>query len=131
MAAVPEPMPPVPRLGAVHERRLRALWRSAGWPCHDVVEAELLLAGALQRSHDDAGRETLRLTDAGLAVIAAPTATAPMPGAVMPPPDSEPVTVASTNGISALCTDPATDRSTKAPQRSAVLSEPETMLVMS
>ncbi len=71
MAAVPEPAPPLPRLGPGHERRLRALWRSAGWPCHDVVEAELLLAGALQRSQDDAGRETLRLTDAGLAVIAA------------------------------------------------------------
>ncbi|RVT50951.1 hypothetical protein [Rubrivivax albus] len=71
MAAVPETTPPAPRLGAVHERRLRALWRSAGWPCHDVVEAELLLAGALQRSRDDAGRETLRLTDAGLALIAA------------------------------------------------------------
>lgn len=60
-----------PRLGPVHERRLRALWRSAGWPCHDVVEAELLLAGALERRHDSAGRETLVLTDAGLALIAA------------------------------------------------------------
>jgi hypothetical protein len=55
----------------VHERRLRALWRSAGWPCHDVVEAELLLAGALARQQDAAGRETLRLTHAGLALIAA------------------------------------------------------------
>ncbi|MCB1995838.1 MAG: hypothetical protein H6933_01495 [Burkholderiaceae bacterium] len=75
MAAAPESPPttplPTPCLGAVHERRLRALWRSAGWPCHDVVEAELLLAGALQRAHDEAGRETLRLTDAGLALIAA------------------------------------------------------------
>lgn len=71
MAAVPEPALPAPRLGAVHERRLRALWRSAGWPCHDVVEAELLLAGALVRTQDEAGRETLRLTDAGLALIAA------------------------------------------------------------
>jgi hypothetical protein len=71
MADAPEPPPPALRLGAVHERRLRALWRSAGWPCHDVVEAELLLAGALARTHDDAGRETLRLTDTGLALIAA------------------------------------------------------------
>lgn len=66
---VPVPVPP--RLGAVHERRLRALWRSAGWPCHDVVEAELLLAGALARQQDAAGRQTLRLTDAGLALIVA------------------------------------------------------------
>lgn len=71
MAAVPEPIPPASRLGAIHERRLRALWRSAGWPCHDVVEAELLLAGALERRCDANGRETLRLTDAGLALIAA------------------------------------------------------------
>ncbi len=63
--------PPAPRLGAVHERRLRALWRSAGWPCHDMVEAELLLAGALARTHDAQGRETLQVTDAGLALIAA------------------------------------------------------------
>jgi hypothetical protein len=71
MAAVPGSIPPAPRLGAVHERRLRALWRSAGWPCHDVVEAELLLAGALARTHDAQGRETLQVTDAGLALIAA------------------------------------------------------------
>jgi len=54
---------------ASHIRRLRSLWRSAGWPCHDVVEAELIVAGALQRVHDAAGRETLRLTDTGLALI--------------------------------------------------------------
>ena len=71
MAATPEPLSTPPRLGPVHERRLRTLWRSAGWPCHDVVEAELLLAGALQRSVDAGGRETLRLTEAGLALIAA------------------------------------------------------------
>lgn len=60
--------PPV-TLTAQHTRRLRSLWRSAGWPCHDVVEAELIVAGALQRVHDPAGHETLRLTDAGLALI--------------------------------------------------------------
>jgi hypothetical protein len=56
-------------LTAVHARRLRSLWRSAGWPSHDVVEAELLVAGALERRHDEQGRETLRLTDTGLALI--------------------------------------------------------------
>jgi hypothetical protein len=60
----------LPALGPAHARRLRALWRSAGWPCHDVIEAELLLAGALHRRTDAAGRETLHLTDAGLALIA-------------------------------------------------------------
>ncbi len=68
----PDTKPTVCRtLGATHLRRLRAIWRSAGWPCHDPVEAELLVAGALARMHDAAGRETLRVTDAGLALIAA------------------------------------------------------------
>ena len=53
-------------LGAVHRRRLREVWRSAGWPCQDLVEVELLAAGWLERLRDDAGRETLRVTDAGL-----------------------------------------------------------------
>jgi hypothetical protein len=50
-------------------RRLRSVWRSAGWPCHDNLEAELLVAGLLERLHDDAGRDRLRVTDAGLAAI--------------------------------------------------------------
>lgn len=58
-------------LGRVHRRRLRELWRSAGWPCQDLVEVELLAAGLLERVRDDAGRETLRVTDAGIAVLAA------------------------------------------------------------
>ena len=58
-------------LGAVHRRRLREVWRSAGWPCQDLVEVELLAAGWLERLRDDAGRETLRVTDAGIQVLAA------------------------------------------------------------
>jgi hypothetical protein len=57
-------------LSNVHRRRLRAMWRSAGWPCQDMVELDLLAAGLLQRLRDDAGRETLRVTDAGVAVLA-------------------------------------------------------------
>jgi len=57
-------------LSTVHRRRLRAMWRSAGWPCQDMVELDLLAAGLLQRVRDDAGRETLRVTDAGVAVLA-------------------------------------------------------------
>lgn len=56
---------------AVHRRRLRAVWRSAGWPCHDAVELELLAAGLLERVHDSAGRETLRVTDSGIRLLAA------------------------------------------------------------
>jgi hypothetical protein len=58
-------------LGAVHRRRLREIWRSAGWPCQDLIEVELLAAGLLQRQRDGDGRETLRVTDAGIQVLAA------------------------------------------------------------
>ncbi len=53
-------------LGRYHMRRLREVYRSAGWPCHDMVEVELLAAGLLERVRDAAGRETLRLTDEGI-----------------------------------------------------------------
>jgi hypothetical protein len=58
------------RLGTVHRRRLRAVWRSAGWPCQDLVEVELLAAGWLERVHHVDGRDTLRVTDAGITVLA-------------------------------------------------------------
>ena len=51
-------------LGAAHKRRLRETWRSAGWPCHDLLELDLLAAGLLSRHWDGDGRETLRVTDA-------------------------------------------------------------------
>ncbi|SEK85285.1 hypothetical protein SAMN05216359_103339 [Roseateles sp. YR242] len=50
-------------------RRLRQQWRSAGWPCQDMLELELLACGWLERLRDGHGRETLRLTDAGIAVL--------------------------------------------------------------
>jgi len=55
----------------LHRRRLRAIWRSAGWPCQDLVEVELLAAGWVERVRDGAGRETLRVSDAGVQVLAA------------------------------------------------------------
>ena len=60
-----------PPLSAAHRRRLRQVWRSAGWPCQDLLEVELLAAGLLERRLDDAGRETLRVTDDGVQVLAA------------------------------------------------------------
>ena len=62
-------LPLPPRLGVAHRRRLRALWRSAGWPSHDLLEAELLVAGLLTRETDPQGRDTLRLTEAGLQLM--------------------------------------------------------------
>jgi hypothetical protein len=57
-------------LSRFHLRRLHAVWRSAGWPCQDLVEVELLAAGMLERLTED-GRERLRVTDAGVAALAA------------------------------------------------------------
>jgi len=59
-----------PALDAIHRRRLRDVYRSAGWPCCDGVEIELLAAGLLQRERGPMGHETLRLTEVGLAVVA-------------------------------------------------------------
>jgi hypothetical protein len=59
-----------PRLTSLHRRRLREVWRSAGWPAQDIVEVELLAAGLLERVHDDTGRCTLRVTDAGIQTLA-------------------------------------------------------------
>jgi hypothetical protein len=58
-------------IGVVHRRRLRDVWRSAGWPCQDLVEVELLAAGLLERVPDGAGRDTLRVTAGGIDVLAA------------------------------------------------------------
>jgi hypothetical protein len=57
-------------IGTAHRRRLRDIWRSAGWPCQDLLEVELLAAGLLERLRDGQGRETLRVTDAGIEVLA-------------------------------------------------------------
>jgi len=61
---------PGPGIGTAHRRRLREIWRSAGWPCQDLLEVELLAAGLLERVRDGHGRETLRVTDAGIEVLA-------------------------------------------------------------
>ncbi len=52
------------------KRRLREVWRSAGWPFQDMLEAELLAAGLLERRSDAQGLETLRLSDAGVRALA-------------------------------------------------------------
>lgn len=62
-------MPDLP-LTRRHHQRLREVYRSAGWPCHDTLELDLLAAGLLCRVLGPAGHETLRVTDDGIAVLA-------------------------------------------------------------
>lgn len=72
MSSLAPSMPPggPPPLGAVHRRRLRAVYRSAGWPCQDLVEIELLAAGLVARDVGPLGHVTIRVTDAGIAILA-------------------------------------------------------------
>jgi hypothetical protein len=58
-------------LSRLHTRRLREIYRSAGWPCHDLIEIDLLASGMLQRLVAASGHETLRVSDAGIALLAA------------------------------------------------------------
>ena len=57
-------------LGRAHARRLRELYRSAGWPSQDALEIDLLAAGLLERVRSGSGHETLRVTDAGVQWLA-------------------------------------------------------------
>jgi hypothetical protein len=54
----------------IHARRLREVYRSAGWPFQDGIEIELLAAGLLERVTAASGHESVRVTDAGLAFLA-------------------------------------------------------------
>lgn len=57
-------------LKKVHAKRLRDMYRSAGWPCLDVVEIELLAAGLLERLQEEGGHERMRVTDVGIQFLA-------------------------------------------------------------
>lgn len=65
------PASALPALGKAHARRLREIYRSAGWPCQDPLEIELLAAGMLDRVRTLAGHESLRVTQAGVTLLAA------------------------------------------------------------
>ncbi len=54
-----------------HHQRLREVYRSAGWPSLDTLEVELLAKGLLARVSTPSGFEVLRVTDAGIAELAA------------------------------------------------------------
>ena len=59
-----------PKLNRSHRTRLMHIWRSAGWPCKDGIEIDLLATRlvALQARPD--GCETLQLTEAGIDFLA-------------------------------------------------------------
>lgn len=61
--------PPVMALSRPALRRLRQVWRSAGWPFQDLLEAELLAGGWLERRWDQDQRVTVHLTPRGITAL--------------------------------------------------------------
>ena len=62
---------PAPTPTRHHRTRLMQIWRSAGWPCRDGLEIDLLAWGFV-RAHPTAdGLETLHLTQEGIQLLAA------------------------------------------------------------
>ena len=61
-------LPIAPR--RIHLARLMSIWRSAGWPCRDAVELDLIAAGWATLAEGAGGHETIRLTDAGIRQLA-------------------------------------------------------------
>ena len=53
-----------------HLTRLMAIWRSAGWPCRDAIELDLVAAGWAMLSEAASGHETIRLTREGIRLLA-------------------------------------------------------------
>ena len=53
-----------------HLTRLMSIWRSAGWPCRDAVELDLVAAGWARVTEAAAGHETIALTNAGIQTLA-------------------------------------------------------------
>eukprot|EP01038_Epipyxis_sp_PR26KG_P018137 gene18137-25503_t len=73
MTALPSPTsdsPPSTPITRFHRARLMQIWRSAGWPCKDGLEIDLLAAGLIHLHIAADGCETLRLTDEGIRTLA-------------------------------------------------------------
>jgi hypothetical protein len=70
LKGAPAEAPTVAALPRTHARRLREIYRSAGWPCQDLIEIELLAAGLVRRVSAAGGHTCLQVTDAGIAVLA-------------------------------------------------------------
>jgi hypothetical protein len=61
---------PIPLLKRIHAKRLREVYRSAGWPYQDLVEIELLATGLLEQVVAPTGHTIVRLTESGLRHVA-------------------------------------------------------------
>ncbi len=68
--ASPDASSDAPGLTRPQARRLREIYRSAGWPSQDSIEIELLAIGMLERIAQAGGCERLRLTDRGIRSLA-------------------------------------------------------------
>lgn len=66
MTAPPSPIP----LTRFHRTRLMQIWRSAGWPCKDGLEIDLIAARLVVQHVSPEGYESLRLTDDGIRTLA-------------------------------------------------------------
>ena len=53
-----------------HRTRLMQIWRSAGWPCKDALEIDLLAAELVALHTSAEGFETLKLTEGGIRLLA-------------------------------------------------------------
>lgn len=60
----------LPQLTKAHARRLREIYRSAGWPCQDLLEIELLASGMVERVREPSGHERLSVTPLGVQLLA-------------------------------------------------------------
>ena len=60
-----------PPLTRRHHQRLRQMFRSAGWPVQDLLEADLLAAGLLAPLREPGAPPRLQVTEAGVAAISA------------------------------------------------------------
>lgn len=73
MTALPPPtsdaLPAIP-ITRFHRTRLMQIWRSAGWPCKDGLEIDLLAAGLIKLQTAPDGCEILRLTNEGIRALA-------------------------------------------------------------
>ena len=73
MTVLPSPTstsPPSTTITRFHRTRLMQIWRSAGWPCKDGLEIDLLAAGLIRLHIAADGCEALRLTDEGIRTLA-------------------------------------------------------------